>query len=486
VIVKASAQIDVSQSASATVKLVASENARLEGRYAFQFNGLDSNGIYQSAGTFTADGEGNIAAGLEDINSNAGPATSTSFTGTYQAGSDNRGMMTFSTASGTQTFRFALNVTARGGRFIEFDSTGIRGSGSFEQQDSSAFAVSALKGAYVLSLSGKDSAGNRIGALGIVDLDGQGSIFGGSMDVNDGGVIAPTYASFSGIDRVDSTSRGILNLIIPGLAGGSFRFAFYVVSAQKLFLVSVDPLTSNNPIFSGPVELQSGAPYLTSSFSGPTVFGISGEQGGTTKVTAGTVVFNSSTFQPLVQFDENTGGAATTGNVLTGGYSVGVNGPGVLNLDDSNNHTRTWEIYAIAPNHAFVMDTSTAYVEMGELDAQTTTPPFSNADLLGSYVLGSGEPLVQSSTLDSGVTSFNGKGAMSGMEDISQNAASLPAQALTGTYSLPGSSNNGSGTLTLTAPSGKSIALWVASPSQVFAVEIDSSNAQPVLLYLDQ
>jgi len=486
VIIKASAQIDLNQSASATVALVGKENAKLAGQYAFQFNGLDSSGIYQSAGTFTANGDGSLVAGVEDINSNAGPATDVSFTGTYQLGSDNRGTMTFSSATGTQTFRFALNVTATGGGFIEFDSTGIRGSGRFEAQDSSAFTISALKGAYVLSLAGKDSAGNRIGALGIIDLDGSGSIFGGSMDVNDGGIVAPTYASFNGIDRVESTSRGILDLSIPGFAGGSFRFAFYVVSAQKLFLVSIDPLSSNNPIFSGPVELQSGAPFLTSNFNGPTVFGMSGENGGVTKVTAGRVVFNSGDSQPLVEFDENTGGAVTTGNVLTGGYAIEVNGPGALNLDDSDGHERTWDLYAIAPNHAFLMDISSADVEMGELDPQSTAAPFSSADILGTYVLGSGEPLVTSSTLDSGVGNFDGRSAMKGIEDISQSSAMVSAQALAGGYSVSSSLNEGRGTLTLTAPSGKTIALWVASPSQVFAIEVDSANVEPVLLYFEQ
>ncbi len=486
VIVKASAQIDANESASATITLTSSENARLLGKYAFQFNGLDSNSIYQAAGTFTADGDGHLVAGLEDTNSNAGPATDVSFTGTYQLASGNRGTMTFSTATGSQTYRFALNVTATGGRLIEFDSTGIHGSGQFEIQDPSAFTVSALKGAYVLSLAGKDSAGNRIGALGIVDLDGSGSIFGGSMDVNDGGIVAPTYASFDGIDRVDGTSRGILDLSIPGFDGGEFRFAFYVVSAQKLFLVSIDPLSSSNPVFSGPVELQSGAPFLTSTFSGPTVFGISGEQGGVPKVTAGRIVFNSSTSQPLVEFDENTGGTVTTGNVLTGGYAVEVNGPGALNLDDSNGHGRNWDLYAIAPNHAFLMDVSSADVEMGELNPQSATAPFSSADILGTYVLGSGEPLVTSSTLYSGVTNFDGKSTMKGTEDISQSSALLPAQPLAGTYSVSGSLNNGRGTLTLTAPSGKTIALWVTSSSQVIALEVDSTNAQPVLLYLEQ
>src|SRR5262249_20876619 len=150
------------------------------------------------------------------------------------------------------------NVPGTKGRFIEFDASGVRGSGVIEKQDASAFFRSTLKGAYVLSLAGKDSVDARIGALGIFVFDGVGNILGGSMDVNDGGTVSPTFASFRGSYRVDSSGRGTANLSIPGFAGGAFRFAFQVVSATKLLLISIDPLSQNNPVFSGPAELQSG------------------------------------------------------------------------------------------------------------------------------------------------------------------------------------------------------------------------------------
>ena len=485
VIVKASSQIDVSQSASATVSIVANLDAKLNGQYAFQFTGFDSNGVYQAAGSFTADGTGNIASGLEDVNNTAGAATSVPFTGTYIVSGDNRGVLTLSSAMGTQVFRFALNVAGTKARFIEFDASGIRGTGEFEQQDSSAFGRSALKGAYVLSLAGTDSLNSRIGALGIFDFDGSGNILGGSLDVNDGGTLSPTFASFKGIYRVDSTGRGIANLSIPGFAGGAFSFAFYVVSATKLLFISTDQLSPNNPLFGGPAELQSGAPFLTSTFSGPDVFSLSGETSNISQVIVGWIWFDGVS-EPFVHFDQNTGGVVTTGNALTGAYAVGVNGPGTLNLDDSNGHSRVWYIYTIGPNHAFMMDASSAEVGMGELNPQTVKPPFSNADILGSYLLGSGEPLVSTATLTSGVSGFDGKNAMSGTEDISRSAGLTAGQAVAGSYSVSSSLNTGRGTLILTSPSGETFALWVASDAEVLGLETDSSNAQPVVLYFEQ
>ena len=484
VIVKASAQIDVAQSASATVSIVANPNSKLDGGYAFQFTGFDSNGTYQATGSFTADGNGNITSGLEDVSDTNGVTTGFAISGTYSVTGDNRGVLNLSTASGSQVFRFALNIAGTKARFIEFDSTGIRGSGVFEQQDPSAFSVSALKGAYVLRLSGSNSGGARIGALGLLYFDGTGNIFGGSMDVNNGGTVKPTFASFSGVYRVDPTGRGTANLTIPGFLGGGFRFAFYVVSAEKQLYISIDQLSAKNPLFSGPAELQLGAPFASSILSGPTVFSLAGEQGGTPQVLVGRIVFDGVS-EPLTTFNQNTGGSVTTIS-LTGAYSVGITGTGALDLDDSNGHSRVWDVYVIGPNHAFMMDVSTAEVETGELNPQVVLNQYSSADILGSYLLGSGEPLVSIATLVTGVSTFDGKSKASGTVDISQSESLTPGESLAGTYSVSTSANDGSGKLTLTYPSGQTFAVWVTDPNQVVALEIDNLNSKPTVLFFEQ
>ena len=485
IIVKATSQIDVSQSASAVVTIVANQNSKLHGQYAFEFTGFDLRGVYQAVGSFTADGNGNITSGKEDVNQTLAPVTDLSFNGVYQVSGDNRGTLTFSSSNGTQTFRFALNSEGSNGRFIEFDDSGIRGSGVFEAQDTTASTVTALNGPYVLSLAGSDNNGARIGALAIFDFDGLGDIVGGSMDVNDGGTVLPTLASFQGIYRVDSTGRGVLDLSIPGFAGGALQFAYYVVSANELFLVSTNPLSSSNPILGGTAELQSGAPYLASAFNRATVFSLGGESGNVPQVLVGQISFDGVS-QPLVEFDQNTGGAVATGNVLTGAYSLALNGTGTLNLDDSNGHARTWDMYAIAPNRAYLMDVSSSEVGMGELRPQLTQPPFSGTDIVGTYLFGLGEPLVFTAPLYTGVANFDGVNTLTGTEDVSLSSSLLAAQPLRGSYSVSSSLDNGRGTLLQTSPSGATFALWITSSSEVLGVEIDSSNPQPVVLHFEQ
>ena len=56
-------------SAISTITVTSTNNALLNGTYAFLFRGFDSNGELAVAGRFHADGAGNITAGIEDVNS---------------------------------------------------------------------------------------------------------------------------------------------------------------------------------------------------------------------------------------------------------------------------------------------------------------------------------------------------------------------------------------------------------------------------------
>jgi hypothetical protein len=490
VIVKATSQANTSSSASAVVSVVATNNSKFVGHFAFLFTGFDSNGVYQEAGSFVADGKGNLVSGLEDVNETAGPTTDVSIAGTYQMGSDNRGIMTISSPLGTHTFRFALNLLGTKGRLVSFDQSGVRGSGVIELQDTTAFDPSVLAGGYVLNLTGMDAFGARIGALGLIFPDGTSFISGSSLDVNDGGIVSPTFATFSGFYSVDATGRGTATLSIPGFDGGLFNFAFYVVSAKELLLISVDQLSFENPIFSGPAELQSGTPYTSGSFNGGSVFYMSGTNGTAPEDTVGRFQFSGGN-NVTVNFDQNNGGNATAGGVWTGAFDLELNGRGTLNLDNpADGSTTIWYLYAISPNTAFVMDASTSAVSVGEMKSQASVLPFSNSNILGTYVFGSDEPIVESVPLDSGIAGFDGGsnvqglGTVTGAEDISQASTLLPSQVLSGTYSVSSVSNNGRGVILL--PGGKTIAVWVTSASEFVGLNIDSTTPQPTILHFEQ
>jgi hypothetical protein len=471
---------------------VASNNSKLSGQYAFFFSGIDNYGAYQAAGSFTADGMGSIIAGEEDVNNFVGPSNSVPIGGTYQVTSDNRGMMTINSGLGTFTYTFALNTLGTKGRFVSFDSSSVRGSGVIERQDPSAFDPSVLANGYVLGLSGQDGGGGRVAALCLMFPDGAGFIAGSTCDVNDSGFVAPTYSSFSGTYAVDSSGRGTATLLIPGLGSGVLDFSFYVVSANEFLVISTDSIGQNNLIIGGPAEIQNGAPFISSSFDGGSVFSMSGTNGSGPQDVIGRLGFDGGS-NITVNFDENSGGNITVGGLMTGAYDLELNGRGTLNLDNSTNGNLTiWYVYATGPNQGFVMDALTGAAGIGEITAQTIVPPFSNSDILGSYLFGSGDPIMQSTPLDSGVSGFDGgssihgQGVDTGAEDISQASTLSPGQVLTGTYSVSGVSNNGRGVILLTSPASGTIAVWAAGPNQFVGLDLDSTTTQPVILYFQQ
>jgi len=202
-------------------------------------------------------------------------------------------------------------------------------------------------------------------------------------------------------------------------------------------------------------------------------------------------VFNPSN-SVHVNYDRNSAGTIAAGGVMTGAYDMQLNGRGTLNLDDvADGSSHIWLIYATAPNAGYVMDISSGTVGVGQLVPQLNLP-FSNATLIGTYVLGSDEPIVKGTALVSGVEDFDGSssklgtGDVSGAQDMIQSTTLSPNQVLTGTYSVSMLSNNGRGSILLTSPASENIAIWAAGPSVAFGLQLDTTAKHPTVLHIDQ
>ena len=483
VTVIATSQADGTSFGTADLLVIPSNAIKLKGHYAFLFHGTDSTGLYQAAGSFVADGQGGITSGTEDINRTSGPVTNLSFLGTYSVGGDNRGVLTISNSLGKFSYAFALTSNANVSRFIEIDSSGIRGAGVMERQDTSAFSPSALTGGYSVNLTGVDSSGARIGALASLYPSGSGVISGSSLDVNDGGNSLPTFVNFSGNYTVMPTGRGTLLLNLPGFAGGTLNFVMYVVSANEFFLLSSDRL-GTNPLFSGSALLQSGAPFNGTIFSGNSAFYETGLSNGVPDVSVGRLNYDGHG-TVAVQFDENAGGTVVMGGLMTGAYAVSLNGRTVLNLFNQQTHQQYLAtMYAISQNTAFIMD-ATGSVRSGYLENQTVTPPFGSADLAGSYAFGAASPL-GAANLVSGAALFDGSGGVQGNEDQALTSGIQLNQPLGGTYSVSQVSDNGRAVILLTHPQTETIATWLATYSRAYGIPADASETEPTVLIFEQ
>jgi hypothetical protein len=491
VTVTATSHADNSRQASAAVTIAPTSNSKLNGQYAFLFQGFDPLGPYQAAGSFTADGHGNLTGGLEDINRILGPVNST-IRGTYNISGDNRGTMQITTSLGTATYTFAINATGTAGRFIEFDNSGIQGSGSIVRQDPTAFNTAALTGGFALGLSGSDLGGGPIAALGAIFPSGSGFVAGSTLDVNDAGNVYPTFAPFQGVYAVDVTSRGSMTLTVAGLGSGTLNFAFYVVSINQILMVSKDPIFTNQFLLSGTGQAQTGSPYLSSSFQGHSVFHLTGFNGAFPETMVGRFGFDGAG-NLINQFDRNSGGNITISSGYTGAYDLQLNGRGTFNLVDIQTGRPTiWLCYAIAPNRAFLMDASTGKASMGEMKDQILTPPFENSNVIGDYLFASGRMASPGLPVFSGIENFDGgnglqgQGTFSGTEDENTQNALMPNQTVVGTYSISTLANNGRGTQLVTSPAPATIALWLISGSEFIGMDVDASDPQPSILFFQQ
>lgn len=100
VTIKATSVADPSVAGFANVTIVAPannpDNAKLNGHYAFLLRGYDGDGNVAFAGSFVADGTGNISSGIGDFVFSSGiyRAPNLAFTGNYSVSPDNRASIT--------------------------------------------------------------------------------------------------------------------------------------------------------------------------------------------------------------------------------------------------------------------------------------------------------------------------------------------------------------------------------------------------------
>src|SRR6267154_5880297 len=196
-----------------------SNNAELNGNYAFTFNGIAGSGsgssVFAAVGRFTADGAGNLTNGELDTNTVGSGAAAQSFTGTYAIGADNRGVMTLNIGGGSAKLAFAMMANGNA-QFIEFDAaggSGTIGSGTMEKADTSAFSTARITGDYAFGAAGFDNANNRAAIEGRFTSNGTGVFTNAAGDLNGYGMdYAMNFTAASYAVSNTSTGRGAMNL----------------------------------------------------------------------------------------------------------------------------------------------------------------------------------------------------------------------------------------------------------------------------------
>lgn len=486
VTITATSVADTTKTASTTITVSAippcgtGSEAKLNGQYAFLLQGFDANGPVAIAGSFTANGAAtnNITAGQEDVNRNivAGVTNPTITTAgsSYSIGSDNRGCLTLVAGTTTSTYRFSLGSfagtpsVATKGHMVSFDATGTNVVGVFEKQDSSAFSNAAFSGNFAFGASSptlKSGTASRFGVAGTFTASG-GNITAAEVDTDDNG--APMHiSSFTGTYTVAASGRGTLTLNPPGT---TVNAGFYVVSANEALLMSIDPQTgvNANSLFGGSVLKQSGGPFGIGSLNGTNIISIDGMSGTGSDVQVGFLTpAGNGTF--TLSTDENKAGTITT-NSLSGTYTVASNGRVTV-----TGGTNPPVIYLVSANKGFLVGTDTSVIT-GSFEPQVGSS-FTNASLSGSYFFGDEAPVVNTSSLQSGVATPDGVGTINGTSDNNQAGTLVGGQTFTNPYTV-----SSSGRTTV----GSNNVLYIVSSSKAYLMSIKAGKADSTITVVEK
>jgi hypothetical protein len=384
-------------------------NASLTGQYAFLLSGYTANGAYMARiGSFSADGSGNVTAGLQDVlNLNTGaPASTISISGgSYDVQSNGTASMTLNGADGSVLQLTLMLQSSSNGFLVETDLNAVT-SGTFNLQTTSDFSNAALAHPYVFALSGvsfQNSTAAPIAMIGQTVLNGSGVIASGVMDTNDGHSTTPSPATVISASTYSLDTNGNGTNFGRGMMSFNGRtYAFYIVDATHYNLLEEDSMGGT----AGQVLQQSSTiPTTNSGFKGGFAYligaGVSvlGSQGRVVRVARFTA--DGSGNIGAISLDDNNDGIYTHvsqgSNISAATYTIDTtnagSGRGTYTFHASGPGTFIDTFYMISPTQGVVSENSRGIIGTGPLYSQNSTS-FSVSGLAGTYVsLWTGEQL---------------------------------------------------------------------------------------------
>lgn len=435
-------------------------NSNLNGAYSFTATGTNAGGFFSFAGSFQANGSGTITGGNIDINSPGTLASpvNTTVTGTYTVNQDGRTVANLVTPVGNFTLEFVL-LSNSNGLAIRFDNN-ASASGNVDLQNSGAFSTAALAGSWAFNVAGIDLSGFPEATAGAFTFNSGGTVTTGVQDVNDNGGVTTSIAITAGSVGSPANGRGTLTI---NTTSGTFDFAFYVVDANHIKLVSTDTF----PVFAGDAFRQPASLTLSSAFpAGNAAFTLAGASAGVPIVAGGILTADGNGSITSGTEDINLNNITNNANV-SGPYTLAATGRGTLSLSG------TGQSFAIYP-------TMTGGLQMLDLGAtasgaafQQQGAPFSNSTINGTYGLNfTGVNLNLGTEVDA-IAQFtaNGNGSLSGAFDFNNEGVLNFSLTLNGSYTI---SSNGRGTGTLNSSLGQfGVIYYIVSSSRVLLIESD-------------
>ena len=465
---------------SSAVLTITFSNATLHGPYAFSFSGSNASGFLAAAGSFTADGNGNITGGLEDVTGQTAVSTNLTFTGTYSIGPDGRGSVALAVSgSNSASWQIAM-ANDQHGFMIRFDTATVSASGTIDRQDTNSFNAASFNGNYVANLSGIDANANLLVQVGAMTANGTGNISSGVLDVNDNGT--PSFnLGLSGTYTMTSSGRGTLAFTT---VGGTENFALYAVNANQFKLVETDAGASSSVV--GDLNRQAAGPFGSGSLHGSYAFTLGGATANGALALGGVLAANGGGLFTSGTFDENDASIVTTGfSLISGPYSMASNGRATAALAINDDIGRTLQIvlYPQANGGVATIDMDTSLVAAGVAFAQSGAP-FGQSNLDGGFALNWNGVLF--TTTPSSEEDISGQltgtgSALAGKVDISTLnslvGATNPDTGVSGSFTMGA---NGFGTLSVQESGGGSVfthGVYMVDNNTALVLDTDAQRA---------
>jgi hypothetical protein len=373
--------------------------ANLNGQYAFITNGEVFAGTTVNPlarmGSFTADGQGNIKGGVEDVNeASVGVTPAITITGgNYTVNADGRGTLTLQLGQSSIDFGITL-TSSNDGLMIDETSTSAQsstGSGNFIKQNSGSFAIASIAGPYVFDFSGLDATQGPESIVGQFNASG-GPITTGVEDVNDNGLLS-TAATVAGNFAADGVNQSTLTGFGRGIAqlNGS-QYVFYIVDSSRIRILS----TSGGTMLSGDAVAQSNTvPANVSSISSSFVFIVAGSSGNGGITRVGRFTANGAAVTNVLVDTNNSGQFIKTNTTNNASISLDPANPGrgTVTFTDPNFAAAPFNFvfYLSSPTQGVIQETTTnrnnpVDVADGTIAAQAGSP-FTSGNITGTYAL---------------------------------------------------------------------------------------------------
>jgi hypothetical protein len=482
-------------------------NADLKGTYAFSMSGTDAGASFGAfiarVGSFTADGNGNITAALEDVTDAGSLPQMVQFTGgRYSIQANGRGTLTLVSATGGLQMSIALN-SGNAGVMIQIDLNATS-SGSFTRQTPAAFTQTAIAGPYAFDVSGTISgttaaAGGPSSVVGQIVTNGAGNVQGGLFDSNDAGSLSSAQViPAGGTYQMDPANGATFGR--GTIAFGGSSFVFYIVDGTRFKLIEDDGQFAT---FGDALQQSATVATQNSGFNGDFTFVIGGTSvlGTAGPITRGAkfTADGNGNLGAIVLDDNNDGshqaitGSTTITNAI---YDIDTTNAGsgraTMSFTASSSPglgNFSYVFYLVSPTEAFIQDTSTGIIGDGTMFAQKG--PFTSAGLGGNFVFNwSGINLGSTANLTFeedfvGQHAVSSMGAIVGTIDFvelgssSQHNPAFLNQALTGALVLNG---NGTGSNDYTVTTGTSpqttfhFKAYIANPDLILLVGADDNR----------